>query len=115
MKLLFIYNANSGKLNALLDVGHKLFSPSTYTCNLCALTYDTFSENMIWKTFREENHFDMEFYHKDVFENTFPNVKMMYPIVLKLEEHQLTTILSPDVLNEITTVEELIELLKIIV
>ncbi|MBV7269442.1 GTPase [Winogradskyella luteola] len=113
MKLLFIYNANSGKLNALFDVGHKLFSPSTYPCSLCALTYDTFSENKIWKAFRQESHFDMEFYHKDVFEITFPNVKVLYPIVLKLEQHQLTTVINPDVLNEITNVEELIEKLSI--
>lgn len=113
MKLLFIYNANSGKLNALLNAGHKLFSPSTYHCSLCALTYDTFTENTIWKTFRTESDLTMEFYHKDEFEDIFPSVRMIYPTVLKLENNQLTTVINPEVLNEISDVETLIERLKI--
>jgi hypothetical protein len=113
MKLLFIYNANSGKLNALFDAGHKLFSPSNYPCSLCALTYDTFTENTIWKLFRKESPLSMDFYHKDEFEAKFPNVKLIYPTVLKLEAHQLSTVLTDDVLNEISDVNELIERLKL--
>ncbi len=112
MKLLFIYNANSGKLNALFDAGHKLFSPSTYQCSLCVLTYDTFTENSIWKTFRKESNLTMEFYHKDEFETKFPSVNMIYPAILKLEGNQLTTVLNKDVLNTVSTVEELIKKMK---
>ncbi len=112
MTLLFIYNANSGKLNALFDARHKLFSPSTYPCSLCDLTYDTFSENAIWKTFRKESVLNMEFYHKDEFEAKFPSVNMIYPTILKLECNQLTTVLTDEVLNEIPNVEALIERLR---
>lgn len=112
MKLLFVYNANSGKLNALFDTGHKLFNPATYPCSLCTLTHDAFSENKIWKTFRTKTNLDMEFYHKDEFENVFPNVRLLYPTVLKRENHQITTVLTPEVLNDIKTVEDLIERLK---
>lgn len=112
MKLLFVYNANSGKLNALFDAGHKLISPSTYQCSLCALTYDAFTENMIWKNFRTESNLEMEFYHKDEFEAKFTSVKMIYPTILKLEGNQVSTVLSRDVLNEISEVESLIEQLK---
>ena len=94
MKLLFIYNANSGKINALFDAGHKLLSPRTYQCSLCALTYDVFAENTIWKTFRTESNLTMDFYHKDEFETKFPNDNMIYPAILKLEGHQITTILN---------------------
>jgi hypothetical protein len=112
MKLLFVYNANSGALNALFDAGHKLFSPSNYPCSLCALTYDTFTEKQLWKTCRKESHLIMDFYHKDEFEAKFPNVNIIYPTVLKLEDHQLTTILTNDILNELSDVEALIEKLK---
>jgi hypothetical protein len=112
MKLIFVYNARSGKLNALADAAHKLFNPSTYQCSLCALTYDVFSENKIWKAFRNESNLTLEFYHKDEFESLFPSVRMMYPSILKLEDNALTTVLNTDVLNEISTVEELIEKLK---
>jgi hypothetical protein len=112
MTLIFIYNANSGKLNALFDAGHKLFSPSTYPCSLCDLTYDTFSENATWKTFRKESNIKMEFYHKDEFEKKFPSVNLIYPTVLKLEESQLTTVLTYEALNEIEDVDQLIKRLK---
>jgi hypothetical protein len=39
MKLLFVYNADSGLAAALFDSAHKLLSPQTYACNLCALTH----------------------------------------------------------------------------
>lgn len=109
MKLIFVYNANSGKRNALIDAGHKLFSPSTYPCSLCALTYDTFTENTIWKKFRKNSHYEMEFYHKDEFESKFPSVKLLYPTVLKLEDHQLTTVLTPEILDDSLSVEDLIK------
>ena len=112
MKLIFIYNANSGKLNAMFDAGHKLLSPSTYKCSLCVLTYDTFTENETWKVFRKESDLIMEFYHKDEFESTFPNVKMIYPAILKLEGNQLTMVLNNDILNELSDVDALIEKLK---
>lgn len=112
MKFIFIYNANSGKLNALLDAGHKLLSPKTYPCSLCALTYDGFSEKKTWKNFREKSNTDLIFYHKDEFEAIFPNVKVEYPSVLKLMDNQLTTILNNEKLNSILSVEELIEILK---
>lgn len=113
MKLLFVYNANSGRLNGLFDIGHKLLSPSTYQCSLCALTHNTFKENTLWKSFRVKSQFQMEFYHKDEFETKFPSVKLNYPTILKLERIQFTTVLTPEVLNEIPSVEALIERLKI--
>jgi hypothetical protein len=112
MKLLFIYNAKSGKLNALLHAGHKLLNPSTYPCSLCALTYDTFTENSSWKTFRNKSQLIMDFYHIDEFEAKFPNIKLIYPTVLKLEGNQLTTVLTNKVLDEILDVEALIARIK---
>ena len=112
MKLLFVYNANSGKLNALFESGHKLISPSTYKCSLCALTHNTFTENRIWKNFRTQSEVDMEFYHKDEFETTFPNVNMIYPTILKLEDQQISTVLNSEALKALSTIEDLIERLK---
>jgi len=113
MKLLFIYNANSGKRNALFDIGYKLFSPLTYHCSLCALTYDTFTENKTWKSFRKESNLRIDFFHKDEFETNFPNIKMIYPAILKLDGNQITTVLNDNVLNEISNAEGLIEKLKV--
>jgi hypothetical protein len=111
--LLFVYNAKSGKFNALFDAGHKLFSPNTYHCKLCALTFNTFSENKQWKKFREESKINMLFYHIDEFEKNFPNTSFEYPVVLKQIENDLTVFLSKESLNVLDTVDSLInEILK---
>ena len=36
--LIFIYNANGGIFSAMADAAHKLVSPETYPCSLCAIT-----------------------------------------------------------------------------
>ena len=89
MKLMFVYNANSGKLSAALDIAHKIISPNTYQCNLCSLTHGTFTERDVWKKFREESDTELVFYHKDEFENDFKK-QFTYPIVLKEENGELT-------------------------
>jgi hypothetical protein len=38
-ELLFVYNADAGLVTGLLDTLHKVLSPSTYSCSLCAITY----------------------------------------------------------------------------
>ena len=95
----------------LFDVGHKLFSPSTYSCNLCALTFNTFSENKTWKKFREKSNIKMAFYHIDEFEKEFPNHQFEYPIILKQTDSDLDIFIDKDELNKITNVESLIEVL----
>ena len=109
MTLIFVYNANSGALNTLFDVGHKLFSPSTYACKLCALTFDTFTENTIWKSFREASDIDMAFFHIDEFEKAYPNTKFNYPVVLENERTILSEFLSSETLASIKTIEQLID------
>ena len=42
-ELIFIYNAKSGLVNEFLDFAHKIVSPGTYNCNLCAISYGNFS------------------------------------------------------------------------
>ena len=43
-KLIFIYNAKSGLVNEMIDFAHKIVSPETYECNLCAISYNTFTK-----------------------------------------------------------------------
>ncbi|MBU2929091.1 GTPase [Winogradskyella psychrotolerans] len=113
MKLLFVYNANSGQLNSLFDAGHKLISPSTYKCSLCALTHHTFSKKRLWKKFEIDSQVELAFYHKDEFETMFPNLDMRYPTILKYDEHHFSEVFGAEVLNEISNVEDLIERLKL--
>ena len=47
-RLVFIYNAKSGIINGIFDYVHKFVSPSTYSCNLCSLTYDNLGKKNEW-------------------------------------------------------------------
>jgi hypothetical protein len=108
MDLIFVYNADSGRLSALFDAGHKIVSPETYKCNLCTLTHGSFTERKAWKTFRESADLNLTFLHRDEFEEQFES-RFSYPIVLKREE-SLEVFISTDELNGMSSPEELIEL-----
>ncbi len=110
-KLIFVYNAKSNFWNKKIDFAHKIVSPSTYKCDLCALTHGNFGETEIWKNFREHSNFDMEFIYKDQFEKLYPNINTLYPVVFKKTTlTQLETMLNYSDLAKIETVEELIKL-----
>lgn len=69
--LIFVYNADSGFVNTLLDIGHKIVSPQTYACNLCAITHSTFSMRDEWKNFVAGLGVPVEFLHRDELEKQY--------------------------------------------
>ena len=70
--LLFVYNADSGFFNTLADIGHKLFSPATYPCQLCAITHGVLAERGAWRDFIGALDLPCEFLHRDQFQARFP-------------------------------------------
>ena len=114
-KLLFIYNANSGKANAFLDSMHKVFSPQTYDCKLCDITFGLISENKTWKRFRQESRQDMVFLHKDEFASKYKSKfgrKFTFPIVLTEGDKGLEVFISTEELNALKTPHGLIRLVR---
>lgn len=111
-KLLFVYNAKSGKTNLALDIAHKILSPKTYNCNLCALTHHTFTENKVWKAFKNDCKFVFEFYHKDEFETKYPNLNLSYPIILIENKSKLSILLDSNTIEDFTEINQLILALK---
>ena len=110
MKLIFVYNANSGKLNTLFDIAHKLLSPGTYQCDLCSLTHGALSEKQAWKEFRERSGLEMEFLHKDEFEKLHKN-SFDYPVILK-QSDSIDLFLNADEISRVKSVDELIALIE---
>jgi hypothetical protein len=128
-KLIFVYNATSGKLNSLLDSAHKIASPDTYECRLCHLTFGVFKENELWARFRESltntnSSLQLEFLHKDEFEKQYWSKwlpKYSYPIILSLTDDVqdyndgfgtnsgMDIFLNTKELNQITETEILME------
>ena len=114
-KLLFIYNANSGTRNAILDSVHKIFSPHTYDCKLCDITFGVISENKTWKRFREESQHEMVFLHKDGFAKKYKSkfgYKFTFPIVLTEGENGLEVLIATKELNRLKTAHGLVEMVK---
>ncbi|MCA1805371.1 MAG: hypothetical protein LC646_08580 [Xanthomonadaceae bacterium] len=63
--LVFVYNADSGLFNTVADIAHKILSPDTYACQLCALTHDHFAVRKEWREFLQGLDADYEFLHRD--------------------------------------------------
>ncbi|MEP0212296.1 MAG: GTPase [Cellulophaga sp.] len=114
-KIIFIYNANSGLGNSMLDSAHKIFSPSTYNCNLCDITFGVFTENTVWKKFRKETDLEFVFLHKDEFEAMYKGANILntsLPIILKEEGGKLNSFISTKELNAFGEAEDLIKAIK---
>lgn len=132
-KLIFVYNANSGKLNAWLDSAHKIVSPQTYSCKLCDLTYGIFKEHDDWVRFRESilttyPNLQLEFLHKDEFEKQYWSKwlpKYDFPIILSTSDavqdyndgfgtnSGLDIFMNTPEMNALKSTEELIVALKL--
>ena len=104
-KLIFVYNADSGRLNALQDSLHKLLSPSTYDCRLCQLTHSFFSERKQWREFIDSIDAECIFLHKDEF-NSVEEVSL--PAVFIEKQNKLTELITAQEFSRIESLEELI-------
>jgi hypothetical protein len=79
-QLIFVYNADSGLLSTLADFTQKMFSPSTYKCQLCALTYGNFRMKQEWKHFLKELPARVRFLYKDDFMKKY-NMGTSFPAI----------------------------------
>jgi methionine-R-sulfoxide reductase len=111
LELIFIYNAKSGVVNELIDFAHKIVSPETYDCNLCAISYGAFSMKKKWSTYIETLPFKSTFTYKDKFsKNGYSNIK--FPSVFIRSNEKLDEIISATEINEIKNLDQLIGLLN---
>jgi len=114
-KVIFVYNANSGSRNAIMDSMHKVFSPATYNCKLCDITYGVVSENRTWKKFRQNSEHKMVFLHKDEFAKQYASkfgYKFEFPIILIEGDKGLEVLVTAEQMSELKTAHRLIWLLK---
>lgn len=84
-KLIFVYNADSGVFNLMTDIAHKIFSPQTYACNLCAITHSNFGMKKEWKEYLESLDEELEFLHADEFKEKYPLEKVELPAIFRAE------------------------------
>ncbi len=105
--LVFVYNADSGLFNTVTDIAHKILSPGTYVCNLCALTHDTFKVREDWVNFLKTLNADCEFLHRDEFHARYSQADVDLPAVFKKTSDGLELWLEAEALRKCATLNEL--------
>jgi hypothetical protein len=105
--LVFVYNADSGIFNTVSDIAHKIFSPETYSCSLCALTYGNFSIRAEWKEFLESLDADLEFLHRDELDEKYSVVGITLPVIMLKRDGRLEEWITAAEISGCTNVDDL--------
>lgn len=107
MKLIFVYNADSGLFNTVTDIAHKILSPKTYSCNLCALTHGHFKIKQDWVNFLQEIDSELEFLHRDEFNEKYNDKNSELPAIFIKENNKLSIWIDRTTINKIQDLEDL--------
>lgn len=110
--LVFVYNAEAGLLNGLLDLGHKLVSPSTYPCSLCAVTYSSFGMKRPWQDFVNGLGRPVRFAYRDQIRDEYGMTEVTLPAVFEEKDGRLEPWLTAEQLNGCRSLDELMELVS---
>jgi hypothetical protein len=106
--LVFVYNAGSGVFNALADAAHKIFSPRTYACNLCALTHTALGMRGEWKSFLEGLGRPLEFLHADELKSRYGLEGVPLPAVFERDDDSSVRLfVGADAINACGTLDDL--------
>jgi hypothetical protein len=106
-KLVFVYNADSGVFNTLADAAHKIFSPRTYACNLCALTHTAVRMRGEWREFLDGLGLPLEFLHADEFEARYGPKGVRLPSVFAEDGRGLSVLAGADSIDACRTLDDL--------
>lgn len=111
-QLIFVYNADGGTLNAIMDSAHKLFAPSTYQCSLCAITHGMLTMHHEWKDYMRNLPYETRFYHRDGFRQEWPNQQAKLPAIFMLDvDGSLRTVVSAEDLDQQVSIAQLTAML----
>jgi hypothetical protein len=105
--LVFVYNADSGVFNTLADAAHKIFSPRTYACNLCALTHTAVRMRGEWREFLDGLGLPLEFLHADELAARYGLNGVPLPAVFTKDGRGLSPLAGADPVNACRTLDEL--------
>lgn len=107
-RLIFVYNADSGLFNLLGDIGHKIFSPETYECNLCALTHGNFGMKREWRDYLKTLEADFDFLHADQFRSKFKTqASEKLPAIWRIENDEPRLLINSNAINDCRSLDDL--------
>ncbi len=108
--LLFVYNADTGLFSVMTDYAHKILSPKTYPCNLCAITYGNMGMNKKWKEYIDNLTISIEFLHRDEFLKRYDLKDTQLPAAFIKKGDDIILLIDHSEINGCTSVEELMDL-----
>ncbi len=110
-ELIFVYNAKSGMVNEFLDFAHKILRPSTYNCNLCAISYGNFTMKKKWSDYISSLPVRSTFTYKDkVSEYGYNNIEL--PSIIFRNGSRSKVIISSEEINKLKKIDQLINILS---
>ena len=111
-KIVMIYNADSGLMNAVKDYFHKKRNPETYECNLCMQTFGGISMKKDWKSYIKDLDIPTEFLHKDEFEKKYDVKDAKYPSAYLQNGSSMKIFISQDEMNKVKSLNEMKDLVS---
>lgn len=105
--LVFVYNADSGFIEALKDGVMKVLSPSTYPCRLCALTFGLATMRPRWRRFVEGLGVRVEFLHRDEFLERYGESEAGYPSAYVVRGEALETFIGSEEMDAAESLDDL--------
>jgi hypothetical protein len=119
-RLIFVYNADSGWLNAVKDAVWKVARPASYPCSLCALTYGWVAMHGRWRRFLASLPHSAVFHHRDDFALAFPGQSIALPAIMIASDAKVPQVLVsaaeldalPDLAALIALMEERLALVQ---
>jgi hypothetical protein len=111
--LIYIYNADGGLLNAFADMVHKIVSPATYPCSLCALTYGAFTMRSEWRRTLDQLGLPVLFLYRDEFREMLDRRDLDLPtVLLGVEANSPQVLVSAAELDSLPDLAALIALVE---
>jgi hypothetical protein len=106
-ELIFIYNAKSDLGSLVKDTVHKVIRPSTFPCNLAAVTFGPLGMKSSWKKLVENFPVPTRFLYKDEFKEKFEKPDVEFPCAYLKENGDLRQFMSSNLFSGVDSVEEL--------
>lgn len=101
--LLMVYNADGGLFAMVSDAVHKVLSPATYPCSLCAVTYGAVSMRGEWRDYLADLDAKVTFHHRDDFALAWPDARFALPVILVEQGGTLSKLVPAAELDRVVT------------
>jgi hypothetical protein len=106
-RLIFVYNADAGFMNGMMDSLHKTISPGTYDCALCAITHGFFSMDKSWRAYLKALPIAAEFFHRKDFVAAYPHAQAQLPAILLDRDGALSELIGAEEMRGLSDVNAL--------